>query len=95
MSMDLKKLLEEGKETNAPVTRTGSGKKESVNSGKMPRATPCDKKGSKWCIRKCRGNTFCPKYIHLVKELAGYTLVQSYMGVAIDHPEWVGKWKKL
>ena len=93
MPISLDKLMKEGKDVNGPVTRTKG--KSTEREGKMPRAIKCDKKGSKYCMRKCRGSTECPKNIHVLKELAGYTLVQSYMGVAIDHPEWVGKWKKL
>ena len=93
--MDLDKLKETGTKTNDPVIRTGCGSKNKRKSGSMPRAHKCHMKGSKYCLNKCRGVTFCPRNIHVVKELAGYTLVQSYMGISIDHPEWVGKWKKL
>jgi len=95
MGMDIETLKKIGKDIDGPVSRKGTGKKNENSGSKLPRADPCTSKGSKWCINRCRGHSHCPKHIHNAKELAGYTLVQAYMGIATTHPEWVGKWKKL
>ena len=95
MSMDIEMLKKIGTDVEGPVSRKGKGKKDKGNDDKMPRANPCGMKGSSYCVNRCSGDSMCPKNIHTVKELAGYTLVQSHMGIATNHPEWVGKWKKL
>ena len=96
MSMDLETLKKIGTDVEGPVSRKGTGNKNNAKGNdKLPRANPCGMKGSSYCRDRCSGDSMCPKKIHAVKELAGYTLVQSYMGIATTHPEWVGKWKKL
>ncbi len=93
MSMDIETLKRIGTDVDGSVRRTGSGKKQ--GTGKMPRAEKCEMHGSKYCINTCRGHSQCKKNIHVIKELTGYTLIQSWHGIATQHPEWVGRWKKL